>query len=345
MKTIALILLVAASAYALDASKFAVLLQAGTRSNDAVESVYNLLRDLKTENVNVQAAADKKNNTDEAISASVIADLTTVSLLNKKNYDNLAAVRADVEAQIRDTYGWLNFAEGRLAEIARKTESLQELRCYANALFVKSLADHQDAINVVQLLKQDVSGYITGGAAFIQTSSIADRLSSYSHLFQQDAIKRFAQLASSNGAESKRDGTVGQQVFDILTDLENELATTLAHLQEQEIISAFALAKWVSDTGAEKAWLETEHERKTAFLEKLEVQLPAVLASQAKALKVWKNSQLVVQAAQQDLEEKREFYAEETARRAEENAIIDLVIQIFKEQVRALASQTSLKRK
>lgn len=64
MRTLIAICLVAA-VFAVDTNKFAVLLQAGTRGNDAVESVYNMLRDLKTENVNVQVAADAKNNTDE----------------------------------------------------------------------------------------------------------------------------------------------------------------------------------------------------------------------------------------------------------------------------------------
>lgn len=54
------------------------------------------------------------------------------------------------------------WAEGRLAEIERMTESLRESRCYANALFVKSLKDHGDALNVVNLLKHDLSGYIVG---------------------------------------------------------------------------------------------------------------------------------------------------------------------------------------
>jgi hypothetical protein len=37
-------------------------------------------------------------------------------------------------------------------------------------LFVKSLADHQDAVNVVRLLKQDVAGFLTNnaGAELIQ---------------------------------------------------------------------------------------------------------------------------------------------------------------------------------
>jgi len=53
MRTFALLFVIAIAVTALDTNKFAVLLQAGTRGNDAVESVYNLLRDLKTENVNV----------------------------------------------------------------------------------------------------------------------------------------------------------------------------------------------------------------------------------------------------------------------------------------------------
>jgi hypothetical protein len=72
-----------AAVFAVDSNKFAVLLQAGTRGNDAVESVYNMLRDLKTENVNVQVAADAKNNTDEEIMAEVIGDLTNVASMNK----------------------------------------------------------------------------------------------------------------------------------------------------------------------------------------------------------------------------------------------------------------------
>lgn len=90
-----------------------------------------------------------------------------------------------MEGEIRDNYAWISWAEGRLAEIDRRSESLGELRCYANALFVKSLADHEDAVNVVKLLQQDVAGYLTGGASeLIETSNISDKLARYSHLFQ-----------------------------------------------------------------------------------------------------------------------------------------------------------------
>lgn len=60
------------------------------------------------------------------------------------------------------------------------------MRCYANGLFVKSLADHADAMGVVKLLKQDVAGFVTNnaGAELVQKAgTIADKLSAYSHLF------------------------------------------------------------------------------------------------------------------------------------------------------------------
>jgi len=65
MRSVAILLLAVAVASALDVSRFASLVQTGTRDNEAVESVYNMLRDLKTENVQVQTAADRKNATDE----------------------------------------------------------------------------------------------------------------------------------------------------------------------------------------------------------------------------------------------------------------------------------------
>jgi len=53
-------------------------------------------------------------------------------------------------------------------------------------LFVKSLKDHSDALEVVRLLRQDISGYLTGGSlAQVDMNNIADRLSHYSTLFNE----------------------------------------------------------------------------------------------------------------------------------------------------------------
>jgi hypothetical protein len=246
-----------------------------------------------------------------------------------------------------DSINYVQWANNRLAEISRRSEELSDQRCYANALFVKAIKDHQEALEVVKLLKVDLSGYLTNQAsefAQVQVSNIADKLSMYSHLFQQDAIKQFTQLAANQEERAKGD-TNAEQVFNLLLDLEEQLEANLLNLQEQEIAAAFALARWLSDEGAEVSHLQQEINKHETNIEKLQVGVPAAIGQQAKVNQIWKDSQDSVNGAIEDLEEKREFYAAETARRAEENAIIDQVISLFKEQVRNLVAGTSLGKK
>jgi len=207
MRSVAILLLAVAVASALDVSRFASLVQTGTRDNEAVESVYNMLRDLKTENVQVQTAADRKNATDEDIGARIIGDLTNVANINKQNWVDAKNYRENLEKQLTESFNWVKWANNRLAEIARRSEELSDQRCYANSLFVKAIKDHQDALEVVKLLKQDLSGYLTNQASSLVevSTNVADRLSMYSHLFQADAIKQFVQLASSDDEKLRGD--------------------------------------------------------------------------------------------------------------------------------------------
>jgi len=70
----------------------------------------------------------------------------------------------------------------------------------------------------------------------------------------------------------KKADTVGQQVYEVLGTIQNQLDETLAFLQASEIRAAWALAKWQSDTGAEQAFLNNEIDRKEKYLNKLLVQ-------------------------------------------------------------------------
>jgi uncharacterized protein YdiU (UPF0061 family) len=276
----------------------------------------------------------------------LIGELTNVANINKGNFDEAKEYRNHIDKEIGDSVNWINWAHGRLAEIARKTAELLDQRCYSNGLFVKSLKTHADALEVVKLLKQDIAGYLTNSPSSlveVDVDNIADRLQMYSNLFNQQAVKKFMQLTTADD-EKKKGDSIGEQVYNVLIDLEKDLNDTLAELQQNEIAAAFALAKWIGDTSAEKAHLNQEIERKEQYLEKLNVQQPAALAAQAKANAIWKESIDALNGAIADLEEKREFYESETERRAEENTIIDLCIQIFKDQVRNLVSGTSLNR-
>ena len=84
------------------------------------------MRDLKTQNLQTHVAADKKNATDEEISARVISDLTRVANINKANFDEAKANRDHVDKEIRDSVSWMDWAHGRLAEIARRSAELSD---------------------------------------------------------------------------------------------------------------------------------------------------------------------------------------------------------------------------
>lgn len=74
-----------------------------------------------------------------------------------------------------------------------------------------------------------------------------------------------------------------------------------------------------------------EIEKKSSYLEKLQQAHLAALASQGKVNAVLKDSQVAVDQAVSDLQEKRDHWLAEFNRRNEENAIIDEVIYIFKQ--------------
>jgi septal ring factor EnvC (AmiA/AmiB activator) len=79
--------------------------------------------------------------------------------------------------------------------------------------------------------------------------------------------------------------------------------------------------------------LATEHERKTVYADRCATQIQAALAQQAKSSMILKESQNALDQAIADLEAKRAVYNEEKAKRNEENAILDEVITMFKNQV------------
>lgn len=123
----------------------------------------------------------------------------------------------------------------------------------------------------------------------VKAENVADKLKQYSQLFNQDAMNKFAQLAAeqaSGGAElhamGQNDGSsgsgermagdnIGQQVYNALCDLEDQLRAALAGLEQNEIAGYYQLADWLSDSESERAHLQDEIQRKTALQEKLVV--------------------------------------------------------------------------
>ncbi|CAD8177735.1 unnamed protein product [Paramecium octaurelia] len=333
---IALVLLVTFASATSTKDQILALLQTGTKASDAIDTVFGLLNDLIQSNKDAQFAADQKNETDEWVGAQTIEQFTKIKNLNQKLFQQSIENRAQFEQELHDTKNYLAWNEQRQDEIARKIQVLLDEQCLSNQLFVRSIKQNREALEVVRVLKQDVAGYIINGDSFelVQVHSVADKLKQYSSTFQEQELKSFLQLANKQEDGSvSRGATLAERVLSVLESLEANLQASLEALEVNEINASWELAGWVSLSEAEVANLKVEYERKQVYADRLATQIQAALAQQAKSKIILQESQDALDQAQSDLENKREDYAEAKAKRDEENAIIEQVIIIFKKQV------------
>jgi hypothetical protein len=314
-----LLVLLATTAFATSTQdQIMALLQTGTKASDAIDAVFDLLNDLKQENIDAQYAADLKNDTDEFIGQETISKFTEIMNLNRKLFNNAIENRERFEHELQETKNYLAWNEARVDEIHRKMETLMDNQCYSNQLFVRSIKMNIEALEVVRTLKQDVAGYVIAGDSFefnqmpqSEVRNIGEKLSRYSHLFSQMEVKSFLELANEEdehhdeehhddehseeegeeGDHSGRKGTLAERVLGVLEDLETNLHDSLDNLEKNEIAAAWELAGWVASSQAELDFLATEHEKKTVYADRCATQIQAALAQQAKSAQILKESQ------------------------------------------------------
>lgn len=110
--------------------------------------------------------------------------------MNKAAGDEATAHREHIEEEIKITQEYLVWITNRRNEINRKREEFKEQRCYASLMFVKALKEHDEALEVIRWLREDILGVIAEAndeeVDFSQISSSADKLSAYAHLFTQN---------------------------------------------------------------------------------------------------------------------------------------------------------------
>ncbi|CAD8186126.1 unnamed protein product [Paramecium octaurelia] len=336
--TLAILLLVSIASATSTHDQIMALLQTGTKAMDAIDTVFGLLNDLVQSNKDAQFAADQKNETDEWVGAQTIEQFTKIKSLNQKLFQQSVENRVLFEQELQDTKNYLAWNEQRQDEITRKINVLLDEQCLSNQLFVRSIKQNREALEVVRVLKQDVAGYIINGDSFEfvqeKTTSVAQKLKAYSNLFNDEEIKTFLSLAQTKQEDGvSRGATLAERVLAVLESLEANLQASLEALEVNEINASWELAGWVSLSEAEIATLKVEYERKQVFADRLATQIQAALAQQAKSKIILQESQDALDQAQADLESKRADYAEAKAKRDEENAILEQVIIMFKKQV------------
>jgi len=181
-------------------AKVSTLLQAKTKALDAVDTVLSLLNDLKLSNLNEQSTADSNNSTQETEGLQQISELSAIRDRMNQAFKDASGHRQWVETQLTDTKNYINWIVKRQTDVLNQLDELSEHRCYSNAMFVKALKEHSDAMKVIQALISDLTIQQNSGLNIVanpQMHTITSKLKEYTSLFNKDALKSFMALSSS----------------------------------------------------------------------------------------------------------------------------------------------------
>jgi hypothetical protein len=284
------------------------------------------------------------NKTHEKEGTKQISDLSGIRNNNLRSLNGAKAHTRYVKTELTDTVNYIAWIKSRKIEVARKLKAIGDQRCYSNAMFIKALKEHKDALDVIELLKQDLGGYAAGKVSLAQMSDVSDKLSAYSHLFQDAALKEFIELgneknfkvAKLKGGKSEArnlKGNLGKKIVALLTQLQAHLRSSLKDLEASEIRASYDLASFIVHSEREIKNLDKQLVRKVKYQKKLTIDYEVSKNHQKKTQKDYEDSVRALSKAIDDLKRKRAYYASETARRSSENTTLDEVIAVFKSKV------------
>lgn len=141
----------------------------------------------------------------------------------------------------------------------------------------------------------------------------------------------------SSVADSDLSATLINRVVTLLQNLQTHLKDSMQNLQDHEIQANYDFANWQESVEAENVTLNAELERKNKYENKLKIDLDVAKSYEEKSQKDYDQSLDALDDSIDDLNAKREYYTSETARRNEENYILDEVIAVFESKVAGIA--------
>jgi hypothetical protein len=195
--TILLLICLSTMAFAVEVEEMTTMT---SKAADAVDAALQVLYDLRQANYDAQDAADERNKTNQANGEAEIADLWSIAEANKATGDLATSTRKFYEAEIVATEAGLAWIYERRNDIRARQAEFQDQRCFANQIFVQGLADFTGSLQAIDLLRND----LFPAAGRTEEASLAEiqekasaKLTQYKHLFNEQAMAAFEQLASA----------------------------------------------------------------------------------------------------------------------------------------------------
>jgi len=239
-------------------------------ATDAVDTVQQLLLELKESVRKEQADHDARWAQQQIDGRKTIADLTAVANRNREIAQDATEHREWVEAEIEDSHNHLEWIDNRLETIAASLVQLNVTRCEANQLFIQQLKEHQDALDAIAILRTELERTKAAGQApvFAETEgTFSNKLAEYEHLFEQNAVNEFFQQAEVEIPDVNTNSEDFDYVDDVSSGREEE-GHVYTHRDELDTES-FESTVDTSDL------VGTLHDKVNAMLDRLQSHLEA----------------------------------------------------------------------
>lgn len=174
-------------------------------TNDAIVSVLNLLVDLKGSNREEQEKADTRFNEESSKYEAAILELQNIYEDNTKHFLTAQDDYLTIQEKKNDTTYALEWIQERIKSNSEKIEKLAAQRCESNALFIENLREHQEALEVLEWLQQDLENLKSKGVLFLEDDDIqsyTQKLTGYSQIYEKEAVAKFVNLGKEQPADS-----------------------------------------------------------------------------------------------------------------------------------------------
>lgn len=343
--TVAIALLLVASAFG-EKTQLKNLIQSTSKAADATDAAIQVLYDLRQANEDAQAQKDAENVTNQANCDAEIADLFNVAELNKATGDRTTAHRKYIENEIATSRAYIEWINSRRADIARRETELQDQRCYSAQIFVRSLKENDDAIEAINLLRNDLFAAIDRKSAdsgddetaLAQVGEATKKLAKYKHLMNEQALTAFNQLANMEDESDDTEtevataGPVEDQINNLLDTLESHFEENIRAFEASEVKAGWDFAIWLQDSEAELEYFDKEEERTEIYIDKMTIALQAAKATENKAWEIYFQSSSNYHNAITICRWKGEAYLADKHQRDDEIGLLDEVIKQFREQ-------------
>ena len=183
---------------------------------------------------------------------------------------------------------------------------MKDERCEASNVFVLRVRENYEAMDAIALLKYELTTlHQAGQVSMVELEEMPsyNRLLAYTHMFKDNALKEFEQLAEEpvtrrDAGDDHVDNTRGEQelesfqgedrgdvvarMLNKLDELEAHLKASLDDLRDNELRAAYDTVRYIQEAEKEVHYLQTEEEKRTSYAAKLDNDLTLALDTEAR---------------------------------------------------------------